>query len=112
MRQIETAHGAARHSSTQSLRGSRPPSRGAPNTSTQLKQQQQQVWGSANAKVCDRNVRDFGWEIAHGAVSRRPPISLNTMVHHTGGYTYDVGVWDLSIIQGTIHHSLSRRAKP
>jgi hypothetical protein len=36
--------------------------------------------------------RGFGWDIAHGAVSRRPPISLNTMVPRTEGYTYDVGV--------------------
>ena len=42
----------------------------------------------------------FGWGIAHGAVSRRPPISLYTIVAHTEGYTYDVGVWDLSIVQG------------
>jgi hypothetical protein len=34
------------------------------------------------------------------AVSRRPPIPLYTMVPRTGGYTYAVGVWDLSIIQG------------
>jgi hypothetical protein len=43
---------------------------------------------------------DFGWEIAHTAVTRRPPISLNTMVPRPGGYAYDVGVWDLSIVQG------------
>jgi hypothetical protein len=35
----------------------------------------------------------------HAAVSPRPPISLET-VARTGGYTYDVGVWDLSIMQG------------
>ena len=53
-------------------------------------------------------VRGFGWEIAHGAVSRRPPISLYTKAPRpgTGGYAYDVGVWDVSII------SLSPRAKP
>jgi hypothetical protein len=38
--------------------------------------------------------------VAHGAVTRRPPISLDTMVPRTGGYAYDVGVWDLSIVQG------------
>jgi hypothetical protein len=38
------------------------------------------------------NVRDFGREIAHGAVSRRPPISLDTMVPRAEGYAYDVGV--------------------
>jgi hypothetical protein len=41
-----------------------------------------------------------GWEIAHGAVTRRPPISLHTIVPRTGGFTYDVGVWGLSIVQG------------
>jgi hypothetical protein len=30
-------------------------------------------------------------DIAHGAVSRRPPISLDTMVARTGGYAYAVG---------------------
>jgi hypothetical protein len=39
-------------------------------------------------------------EIAHAAVSRRLPISLYTMVPRTEGYAYDVGVWDLSIVQG------------
>jgi hypothetical protein len=39
-------------------------------------------------------------EIAHAAVSRRPPMPLDTMVSGTGGCAYDVGVWDLSIVQG------------
>jgi hypothetical protein len=43
---------------------------------------------------------NFGWEIAHEAVSRRPPVSLDRVVARTGGYAYDVGVWDLSIVQG------------
>jgi hypothetical protein len=34
--------------------------------------------------LVNRNVRDFGWEIAHEAVSRRPPISLSTIVARTG----------------------------
>jgi hypothetical protein len=38
-----------------------------------------------------------GGSIAHGAVTRRPPISLYTMVR---GYAHDVGVWDLSVAQG------------
>jgi hypothetical protein len=42
-------------------------------------------------------------------VSRRPPIPFYTIVARTGGYTYAVGVWGLSIVNG---HSLSRRAKP
>jgi hypothetical protein len=35
--------------------------------------------------------RDFGWEIAHGAVTRRPPISLYAMAARTRGYAYDDG---------------------
>jgi hypothetical protein len=35
-------------------------------------------------------------------LTRRPPVSLYTMITRTGGYTYDVGVWDLFIIQGPI----------
>jgi hypothetical protein len=49
------------------------------------------------------------WEIAHAAVTRRPPISLHVMVPRTGGYTYGGGVWILSIVQGP---SLSPRVKP
>jgi hypothetical protein len=48
--------------------------------------------------------------ISHGAVTRRPPISLDTVVPQTGSYAYDVGVWDLSIVQGPF--SSSPRAKP
>jgi hypothetical protein len=45
-------------------------------------------------------VRDFGWEIAHAAVSRRPPISLVTIVARTEGYTHAAKVWALFIVQG------------
>jgi hypothetical protein len=45
------------------------------------------------------NERDFGWEIAHAAVSRRPPISLYTMVAGTEGYTHAAKVWDLSLVR-------------
>jgi hypothetical protein len=38
--------------------------------------------------------------MARGAVTRRPPISLYMMVLRTEGFAYDVGVWDLSIVQG------------
>jgi hypothetical protein len=55
---------------------------------------------TATKKVANRNVGDFGWEIAHEAVSRRPPSPLYTIVAHTEGYTYDAKVWDLSIVQG------------
>jgi hypothetical protein len=53
-----------------------------------------------DAKVANRNGRDFGWAIAHGAVSRRPPISLYTIVARTRMYTYDAQVWDFSLVQG------------
>jgi hypothetical protein len=48
----------------------------------------------------NRSGRDFGWEIAHAAVSRRPPIFLHTMVPRTEGYTHDAKVRYLSIVQG------------
>jgi hypothetical protein len=51
-------------------------------------------------QVANRDVRGFGWEIAHAAVTRRPPSSLYTVVPRTGSYAHDVGIWDLSIIQG------------
>jgi hypothetical protein len=54
---------------------------------------------ASDGKVANRHVRDFGWEIAPGAVSRRAPIPLYTMVPRTGGYAYDVGLWGFSIIQ-------------
>jgi hypothetical protein len=34
----------------------------------------------SDEKVADRTVNDFGWEIAHEAVSRRPPIPLYTIL--------------------------------
>ena len=51
-------------------------------------------------KVANRYVRDFGWEIAHEAASRRLPISLDTIVSRTHMYTHAANVWDLSIVQG------------
>jgi pentatricopeptide repeat protein len=60
-----------------------------------------------DGQVANRDGRGFGWEIAHGVVTRRPPISLDTIVRRTGSYAYDSKVWDLSIIQGP---SLSPRA--
>jgi hypothetical protein len=47
--------------------------------------------------------RSLDWRACHtpsGAVTRRPPISLDTMVPRTEGYAYDVAVWDSSIAQG------------
>jgi hypothetical protein len=40
----------------------------------------------------------FGWEIAHAAVTRRPPSSLDTMVARTGSCTYAAKDWDLFIV--------------
>jgi hypothetical protein len=54
---------------------------------------------NSDAKVANRNARDFGWEVAHGAVSRRPPISLYTTVARTHMYTYDAKLCDVSIVQ-------------
>jgi hypothetical protein len=65
--------------------------------------------GYSDEKVANRDGRDFGWEIAHGAVRRRPPISLYTMVPRTAGYTYDVGFGIYPSFKGRF---LSRRAKP
>jgi hypothetical protein len=39
---------------------------------------------------------------AHVAVSRRPPISLYTIVARTHMYTYDARVWALSLVQGPV----------
>jgi hypothetical protein len=55
----------------------------------------------SDAQAANRDDRDFGWEIAHGPVTRRPPISLSKRVPRTHMYTYDAEVWDLSIVQGT-----------
>jgi hypothetical protein len=57
---------------------------------------------TAHGNVANRDGRDFGWEVAHGAVTRRPPISLDTMVPRIKGYAYDVGVWDSFIVQGPV----------
>jgi hypothetical protein len=52
----------------------------------------------------------FGWEIAHGAVSRRPPISLDTIAARTEGYTHAAKVW--ALCPSFKGHFLSPRAKP
>jgi hypothetical protein len=64
----------------------------------------------SDAKSGESQRRDFGWEIAHEAVSRHPPISINTIVARTHMYTHDANVWDLSIVQGPF--SCCPRAKP
>jgi hypothetical protein len=43
-----------------------------------------------------------GGESAHAAVSRRPPVSLDTVVARTHMYTYGADVWDSSIVHGPI----------
>jgi hypothetical protein len=56
--------------------------------------------GSDEKVANHRNGREFGWEIAHAAVSRRPPISLDTIVARAHMYTYAAKAWDFSIVQG------------
>jgi hypothetical protein len=63
--------------------------------------------GGTNAvqrrKSCESDTRGFGWEMAHAAVSRRPPIPLYTIVARTHTYTYAMRkVWDLSIVRGAL----------
>jgi hypothetical protein len=41
---------------------------------------------------------NFGWGIAHEAVTRLLPIRLDTMVPRTHMYTYAANVWDSSIV--------------
>jgi hypothetical protein len=63
----------------------------------------------SDEKVASPDVSEFRWEIAHEAVSRRPPNSLDTMVPRTSMYTYAAKV---GICLPFKDHSLSRRAKP
>ena len=56
--------------------------------------------GYSDEKVAKRNSRDFGREIAHGAVTRRPPNPSETSVARTEGYTYAARVSALSLFQG------------
>jgi hypothetical protein len=67
----------------------------------------------SDEKVANRDVRDFGWAIAHAAVSPRPPNPSYTIVTRTEGYTCDAKVWDLSIVQGPLSvplfHSITIR---
>ena len=55
----------------------------------------------SDAKVANRDIRVSGGRSLTGAVTRRPPVSIFTVVPRTVGYMYDVGVWDSSIVQGT-----------
>ena len=56
--------------------------------------------GYSVEKAANRDFRGFGWGIAHGTVTRRPPISLDTMVPRTVVYAHDLAVWALSIVHG------------
>jgi hypothetical protein len=40
------------------------------------------------------------WEIVHAVVTRRPPISLSTIVARIEGYTYAAKGWAVSLVQG------------
>ena len=81
--------------------------------------------------VANRNVWAFGWEIAHAAVSRRLPISLDTIVAlthmypytlyshvslhivaRTHMYTHAATVWDLSLVQGPFSVAPCRNLSP
>jgi hypothetical protein len=50
-------------------------------------------------RVAIRDARDSGWEIAHAAVSRRPPIPLPRNVARTESYTYAANR-ESSLVQG------------
>jgi hypothetical protein len=60
---------------------------------------------TAMQKVANRDVWDFGWEVAHAAVSRRPPTPLDTVVARTHMYAYDVGL-------GCVPHSRTIFGRP
>jgi hypothetical protein len=64
-----------------------------------------ETWHTAMQKVAG-----FRWEIAHEAVSRRPPIPLDTVVARTEGYTHAANVWALSLVPGPF--SVAPCAKP
>jgi hypothetical protein len=53
---------------------------------------------------CKTKLR-IGWEVAHAAASRRPPVSLSTSVARTEGYTYAAKVRDLLLGQGPFFDS-------
>jgi hypothetical protein len=63
----------------------------------------------SDEKGCEPEREDFGREIAHEAVSRRPPISLLRSVARAEGNTYATNVWDWPSFKG---HFLSPYAKP
>jgi hypothetical protein len=58
-------------------------------------------------KLANRNVRDFGWEIAHAAVSRRPPISFPLHCLYPDSHIH---VRRESL--GSVHHSKAIFCRP
>jgi hypothetical protein len=55
----------------------------------------------SDVKVANRNVNDIsGGRSLTRPFSRRPPISLDTVVARTPIYTYAANVWDPSLVQG------------
>jgi hypothetical protein len=71
-----------------------------PHTQQQASQIRRACLLHSDAQVANRYVRDFGWGIAHAAVSRRPPISLDTIVARTHMYAHGAKVWNLSSFKG------------
>jgi hypothetical protein len=69
---------------------------------------------AVRCKICESDCYrwEFGWEIAHAAITRRPPIPLYTIVARTEGYTYAAKFWALSIVQGPIFYHPCRPCRP
>jgi hypothetical protein len=97
-RRVSSRHCRTRSRSTALACDPAPPCRGSAPTAQH-----------SHERDANRNVGDYRRAVAHGAVTRRPPISLYTIVARTHMYTCAANVWDLSIVQG---HSLSPRAIP
>jgi hypothetical protein len=58
------------------------------------------LWGvNSDERVANRDFRGSGWEVAHAAVTRRPPIPLDTIVPRARGLL--VRRWGL----GFVHRS-------
>jgi hypothetical protein len=53
-----------------------------------------------DAKVANRNARDFGWEMSSRGRFVTPADISPRIVARTEGYTYAANVWDLSLVQG------------
>jgi hypothetical protein len=53
----------------------------------------------SDAKVANRNVRHFGWEMSSRGRFATPAGTVYTIVDRTEGYTYAAKAWDLSIVR-------------